>query len=263
MMLAESELIHHYPILALKDNYIWAVVNPKQASTVIVDPGAAQPVIDFLLHHKLRLAAILLTHHHWDHTNSVLPLLQHYSAPVYGPGKHIAGVTHVASEDKRIEIDAVGITYQVLHIPGHTLDHVAYYSEFGLFCGDTLFGAGCGRVFEGTAVQMYSSLQKIAALPNDTKLYCGHEYTLKNLHFAQTIEPNNADILHRLEQVRCMREQQQPSLPSTLKEEKITNPFLRCSAPALLARVKELAGSTFDHDPVAVFSWLRARKDVF
>ncbi len=229
------------PIPALKDNYIWAIINRTNNTVLIVDPGEAEPVNTFLHEHKLTLSGILLTHHHWDHTNGAASLSKQHHVPVIGPEKdRIAGLTRAVHEGDEVNIAGFPLTFKVMEIPGHTLGHIAYYSPGMLFCGDTLFAAGCGRIFEGTPPQMFATLQKLAALPDDTNVYCAHEYTVNNLRFAEVVEPDNANIQKRMQKVRELREQQLPSLPSTLGEEKATNPFLRCDTVDEFTRLRKL-----------------------
>ena len=250
------------PIPALKDNYVWAIIDPAQHTAWVVDPSEAKPVNEFLTQHQLTLTGILITHHHWDHTGGIAELISHYPVPVFAPAKeNIVGVTHQVHEGDEIKITP-SFSLQVLEIPGHTLGHVAYYAPGIIFCGDTLFAAGCGRVFEGTMEQMYSSLQKIASLPDDTNIYCAHEYTLNNLRFAKLVEPNNQDIDERMKRVEAMRQQHKPSLPSTLKEEKATNPFLRCHQPEIVANLKRRTNLQSIHS-IDIFSQLREWKDKF
>lgn len=252
-----------YPIPSLKDNYIWALIDPEQRSVCIIDPGDADPVIAFLDKQKLDLQSILITHHHWDHTDGIGLLKDKYQIPVYGPANPaIPEITQVTDDGMEIPNEDCFLKLRVLAIPGHTLDHLAYYAPGMLFCGDTLFAAGCGRIFEGSVLQMYQSLQKMAALPEDTKIYCAHEYTLNNLRFAQIVEPDNEAIHERLAQVKALREMNLPSLPSTLKEEKLTNPFLRCEMPQLRANMEKFSGQTLN-SPVEVFGWVRKWKDEF
>jgi hydroxyacylglutathione hydrolase len=251
------------PVRTLKDNYVWVITDIVHKTAVIIDPGEARPVIDFLKARGLSLMAILVTHHHWDHTDGIAPLLQAYSVPVYGSASGLTpAITNPIQAGSSIQIQSFPLTFQVMEIPGHTLDHIAYYSQGTLFCGDTLFGAGCGRLFEGTAAQLYDSLQKIAALPDDTKIYCAHEYTLHNLQFAQMVEPDNKNITKRIHQVIQLRNHHHPSLPSTLKEEKETNPFLRCENATIRDKVSQYVGQAL-HTPMAVFAALRKWKDGF
>lgn len=245
----------------LKDNYVWVMIEGHSA--VIVDPGEAIPVIAFLKQHQLSLLAILITHHHWDHTNGILDILREFPVPVYGPAhENISGMTHALHDQTTFHIQGFPHTFTTQSIPGHTSGHIAYYVENALFCGDTLFAAGCGRLFEGTAAQMMTSLQKITSLHNDTKIYCAHEYTLKNLSFAKIVEPHNQQIMQRIKRVTELRNSNQPSLPSTLSEEKLTNPFLRCDSAEIKASVEKHAGSSLDNT-IDVFTALRKWKDSF
>lgn len=248
-------------IRALKDNYIWAVVDETQHTALIVDPGDAKPVIDFLKTHHLSLLAILITHHHWDHTNGIAELLEEFPAPVYGPANEaISGLTHPLKENTPLHVKGFPHEIRVLEIPGHTSGHIAYLVDGNLFCGDTLFAAGCGRLFEGTAEQMTVSLGKITALPGETKIYCAHEYTLNNLRFAELVEPGNTAIAERMQKVKELREKNLPSLPSTLWEEKNTNPFLRCDSGEIKESVEKHASEMLDGS-LAVFKALRKWKD--
>ena len=255
--------INIHPITAFKDNYIWIIVNKQKRCALIVDPGEAAPVQAYLKQHHLDLHGIFITHHHGDHVYGVVDLINDHPVPVFGcirsPYPHL---THRVDEGDSIFISHHFPTYQVLAIPGHTLDHIAYYAQNALFCGDTLFAAGCGRVFEGTMEQLYTSLQKIAALPEQTNIYCGHEYTLQNLHFAQHIEPTNPDIQQRIKQVTQIRQENHPSLPSLLMEEKKTNPFLRCENPDVIEQASRHAACSLKQ-PTDVFAALRTWKNEF
>jgi hydroxyacylglutathione hydrolase len=219
------------PIPAFKDNYIWLVHNHAQG--VVVDPGDAAPVIAALNHLKLTLAAILITHHHHDHIGGVAELLEAFpQAIVYAPALEHYDFEHIAiTEQNNVYLNDLNITFSILDLPGHTLGHIAYYSAQHalLFCGDTLFGAGCGRLFEGTPTQMYHSLQKLVALPSATKVYCTHEYTMHNINFALTFEPSNQILIERHKSTQKLRDSNIPSLPSTIELELATNPFLRCN----------------------------------
>lgn len=219
------------PIPAFEDNYIWALRANGEAA--VVDPGEAAPVLRFLERTGSRLAAILVTHRHGDHIGGIAELVAQYPVPVFGPSREAAEVvTQPLHDGERVTV--LGIDFDVLEVPGHTLGHVAYYRKGVLFCGDTLFGAGCGRVFEGTLPQMQASLARLAALPPDTLVYCAHEYTQSCLRFARTVEPDNAAIDARSAAVAAQRAAGQPSVPSTLAEELATNPFLRWSAPGVI-----------------------------
>lgn len=250
-------------IPALKDNYIWAIIAPSEESAVIVDPGEVTPVRHFLLHRGLSLKGILLTHHHADHSQGIEGLLDFYAVPVIGAGKNkVPAISEIVEDGATIQIPDFPISFKAMAIPGHTLDHTAYYTDEALFPGDTLFAAGCGRVFEGTHAQMFASLQKLDALPDQTKIYCGHEYTLNNLRFAETVEPNNTAIPKRMAEVKALRDQDLPSLPSTMAMEKATNPFLRCTVPEVIASAEQYVGHKLN-GPVEVFTVLRKWKDNF
>lgn len=255
-------MIKIHPICAFNDNYIWMIINVELNEVIIVDPGDALPVIAFLNQRELKLIGIFVTHKHNDHTGGVNQLLGVYpGTPVYAhEHEALAFTTHLIKDGDLITPDQWQKTFKVLHIPGHTLGHVAFYTDGLLLTGDTLFSGGCGRLFEGTATQMLTSLEKLAALPNDTLLYCGHEYTLSNLHFALKIEPQNIDIQRRLKEVEILRSKNQPTLPSTIKIEKAINPFLRCTEKSVISAVEAHVGKKLI-EPVDVFYELRQWKN--
>jgi hydroxyacylglutathione hydrolase len=249
------------PILAFADNYIWMILNTERHSAVLVDPGDAAPVFDVLQTRGIKPVAILITHHHADHTAGIHALVTAYNIPVYGPEcENIRCLSQYVREGDVIQFDDVMLTLHVMEVPGHTRGHLAYYGEGMLFCGDTLFSGGCGRLFEGTAAQMYASLNKIAALPDNTQIYCAHEYTAANLEFARTVEPNNPDILHRIHAVALRRQAGQSTVPSLLGEEKHSNPFLRCHLSPVKTAAENFAGHTLT-DASAVFATVRRWKD--
>jgi len=203
------------PVKAFQDNYVWTLRDKRHAA--VVDPGEAAPVLDYLARENLRLVAILATHHHPDHVGGIAELVQKSRVPVFGPkNEPIPTLTQPVSEGDRVAIPELGVSFDVLDIPGHTRAHVAYYGAGALFCGDTLFACGCGRLFEGTAEQMFTSLSKLAALPDDTKVYCGHEYTLANIGFAKAVEPGNRALADRETRDKKLREGGKPTCPPPL-----------------------------------------------
>ena len=247
------------PVKAFKDNYIWTLRDGKRAA--VVDPGDARPVIEYLTREKLELVAILATHHHADHVGGIAELLRRGRVPVYGPrGEPIETLTRAVGEGDTVTIPELGLSFAVLDIPGHTRAHIAYYGADCLFCGDTLFACGCGRVFEGTPEQMYASLEKLRALPDSTRVYCGHEYTLANIGFARSVEPGNGALGAREARDRKLREAGKPTLPTTLGEEKATNPFLRCLEPAVVESANKYLGARAA-DPLRVFAAIRDWKN--
>jgi hydroxyacylglutathione hydrolase len=252
-------MIDVVPLRAFKDNYIWTL--RADGFAAVVDPGESAPVLDYLARERVRLAAILATHHHADHVGGIADLARRFDVPVFGPrDEPISTVTRPVSEGSRVDLPEIGVSFEVLDIPGHTRAHVAYYGANLLFCGDTLFACGCGRLFEGTAEQMHASLAKLAALPDDTLVYCGHEYTLANIGFAKSVEPGNEALATREHADAAARAEGRPTLPSTIGREKATNPFLRASEPAVIAAANKYLGARAA-SPVAVFAALRDWKN--
>lgn len=251
-----------FPLPAFADNYIWLLVRENRA--VVVDPGDEAPVLAALEARKLHLEGVLLTHHHGDHVGGVAALVRRFPCPVFGPeAESITTVDHPLKGQESLTL--LGARFQVWAVPGHTRGHLAYVLEGAggpaLFCGDTLFGAGCGRLFEGTPAQMAASLARIAALPPATRIYCAHEYTGRNLVFARAVEPDNSAILERQGAVQALGEGGEPTVPSTLALELATNPFLRCDAPGVIAAAR--AHGATGTDPVSVFTALRAWRNDF
>lgn len=249
---------------AFSDNYIWLLQDPESRRCAVVDPGDAAPVEAWLkAHPDWQLSDILITHHHFDHIGGIERLKALSGARVLGPAKEkIPGRNLALGEGEQVEV--LGHNFTIMEVPGHTLGHIAYYQaqQHWLFCGDTLFAAGCGRLFEGTPQQMHDSLGRLAALPGQTQVFCTHEYTLSNLRFAAAVEPHNAQIMQRLEQVGAWRAAGQISLPSTLALERATNPFLRSAEAAVQDKIDEREGP-LQRSSSQVFAALRAWKDNF
>ncbi len=251
------DTIHAIP--ALYDNYIWAAEGGGRA--VVVDPGEAAPVIAFLDRHGLELEGVLITHHHHDHVGGLKELLDGLDIPVYGPAKErVPGVNRPVGDGDTVEITALDARFAVLEVPGHTAGHIAYYGHGVLFSGDTLFAGGCGRLFEGTAGQMHDSLSRLAALPAETRICCGHEYTVRNLEFAHHVEPGNDALYRRLETARRQRRKGESTLPSTLAEELATNPYFRTGVAEVAEAAQRWAGRSLDSE-ADIFATLRAWKD--
>jgi hydroxyacylglutathione hydrolase len=252
------------PVRAFIDNYIWLIAAPRAPGRLVaVDPGDAAPVIAELQRSGQSLAAILLTHHHPDHIGGVPELTRHWDVPVYGPDdSRIAQRTLILRDGERCELPELGLSFEILGVPGHTLSHIAFWGHGALFCGDTLFSAGCGRMFEGTPTQMTQSLTKLGNLPPDTLMYCGHEYTAANLRFALTVDPANSTAAEHRSQVERLRALDRPSLPSTMGLEMQINPFLRCNESTVVKAAELHAGKSLK-ETAAVFGVLRAWKDQF
>jgi hydroxyacylglutathione hydrolase len=252
------------PVRAFSDNYIWLIDSPRaRGHVVVVDPGDAVPVIAELQRSGTSLAAILLTHHHPDHIGGVPDLLRHRDVPVVGPDdSRVAQRTRTVHDGERCEMPDLGLSFETLQVPGHTLSHIAFWGHGALFCGDTLFSAGCGRMFEGTPSQMNASLNKLRNLPPNTRVFCGHEYTAANLRFALTVDPSNRAALEYRDRVTQVRASGDPTLPSTMELEHLVNPFLRCDDPVIAAAAAAHAGKPLK-DAAEVFGVLRAWKDQF
>lgn len=248
------------PLPAFTDNYIWTLANGS-GEALVVDPGEAGPVFAAVAQ-GLRPVAILLTHHHPDHVGGAAEILERFDVPCYAPeDERIRHASHRVKDGDRVRVEALGLDFDVLAIPGHTLSHVAFHGGGWLFCGDTLFSLGCGRMFEGSPAQMLASLERLAALPGDTLVCCGHEYTQSNGRFALAAEALNPARDARLAEVAALRAQQLPSLPSRLSSERECNPFLRIDAPGVLASLRERGVDVSDR--VAAFAALRGWKDGF
>ncbi len=250
-------------IPAFSDNYIWLIHDSSEAW--VVDPGDSQVVIAALAEIDMPLAGILVTHHHFDHVGGIDDLVHIYQPRVIGPQNPAIG--HI---DQRVtggdRVRVCGLEFEVLEVPGHTLDHIAYIARKHqpplLFCGDTLFAGGCGRVFEGSPPMMHDSLQLLAALPADTRVYCAHEYTLANLAFAAAVEPGNVSLAQRIQRDQAQRQRQLPTVPSTVGEELQTNPFLRCDKPEVVAAAEARTGRKMEHT-AEVFTDIRQWKNDF
>ncbi|MHB8345964.1 MAG: hydroxyacylglutathione hydrolase [Acidiferrobacterales bacterium] len=251
----------HVP--AFEDNYIWLIRGHAGNSVAIVDPGDAAPVREALARLRLTAVAILCTHHHGDHVGGVAELVDDNPVPVYGPEREaIPTVTHPVGDGDEVPLPALGLRLRVIDVPGHTAGHIAYHGAGMLFCGDTLFSAGCGRLFEGTAEQMYRSLQRLAALPDETRVFCAHEYTESNLRFALAVEPDNAAGRQYRETVTGLRGSNCPTLPSTIARERSVNPFLRCDILRVRTAAETFSGRKLASD-CEVFAAVRRWKDTF
>ena len=248
-------MLNIIPIPAFDDNYIWLLHNGQNA--VVVDPGDAAPVIETLNAFNLNLSAILITHHHYDHIDGVSSLLTYRAVPVYAPQYEQFNFEHIKlAEGDEIHLPEIAQSFRIMWLPGHTLGQIAYVNDDYLLCGDTLFGAGCGRLFEGTPAQMLHSLQRLKMLSPSTKVFCAHEYTAKNIAFALTLEPDNADLMVRQQQTQALRAQHLPSLPSTIDVELKTNPFFRCNQATIFNNSQAETS-----DELAVFTAVRSLRN--
>jgi len=260
-------IVHQIP--CLNDNYVYLLTHEKTNQCIAIDPPEAQIVLDFTQKYSFQLEALWITHHHWDHIGAnsdlkkLIPELKIFG---YEEDAHrIPEITHLLKDKDSVFAFEFTNEFTVMHVPGHTSGHIAFYCEHlkTLFCGDTLFAGGCGRLFEGTAEQMYHSLiKKIALLPPDTLIYCAHEYTEKNLEFALTIDPQNRFLIERIRKVKELRNKNKPTVPSLLKEELLTNPFLRVHTDELLNSLK-VKTQINTADPIEVFKNIRLLKDAF
>lgn len=256
-----------FPVPAFQDNYLWVIDDGKHA--VVVDPGDAKPVLAYLEARALVLTAILVTHHHADHIGGVDELLARFPVPVHGPAHEvIACVDQPHADGDQVHIAAPAMTLDVFDVPGHTAGHIAYWLPAGaadaprLFCGDTLFSCGCGRLFEGTAAQMLGSLDKLAKLPPATRVHCAHEYTMSNITFALACDPDNEALAAWHQEAKALRAAGRPTLPTTLAQERMTNPFLRSDAPSVVAAAKQHVGrAALTREEV--FAVVRSWKDNF
>lgn len=250
-------------IPALNDNYIWAIHNDSIA--FVVDPGEAEPVLEFMLANQLTLTGILCTHRHHDHIGGIAKLRAVYNVPVYGrchPGN--PQISHDLDGGEQLTLDTIGISFDIIAVPGHLDDHIAYYASAGsgiLFCGDVLFGAGCGKNFEGTLSQLFDSLKKLSELPDSTLMYCAHEYTASNLRFAAICDPDNPAVQQRIRDTCELRAANLSTVPSTLQLEKATNPFLRCHDAGIIKVLQQR--SLVNTSELAVFTALRQWRDIF
>lgn len=261
LMANNSASLRIHPIPAFQDNYIWVIDNGQHA--LVVDPGTAEGVVQYLTQHHLILTTILITHHHNDHTGGIDALTEYYNPVVYGPLKEeIAGVTHGLVPGDVIDINDLGLHFAVLDFSGHTLGHIGYSAPTMLFCGDTLFSAGCGRIFEGTPERMFKALNSIKTLPLNTRIYCTHEYTQNNIEFALAVEPHNIALQQYAKTVNLLRQKHLPTLPTNLELELSVNPFLRTDQATLMEALASQYPKAIQ-DALSLFTFLRAWKNVF
>ncbi len=257
------------PIPILQDNYVWLLEN--QGQTLVIDPGEAEPVMAYLKQHNLSLDYMFITHKHWDHVTGIAAIKAAYpDCIIYGTGHHEIPCRDIALIGGEA-FDLMGLSWRVWHTPGHTLDHIVFHThtqedngikQGHIFSGDNIFACGCGRMFEGTAEQFHASLQSIVSLPPSTKIYCTHEYTLANIHFALHVEPNNTYTLHRQDVSSQQREAGLPTVPTTVADELKSNPFVRCNAPDVIRAAEHFSGKVLGK-PEEVFAVIRQMKDTF
>lgn len=249
------------PIKAYTDNYIWLVSTNE--GSIVVDPGESKKILNLIDNNEIDLKGVLITHHHFDHTNGLSDLLNKRGLEVYGPKNNVHGINNIVKNNDKFTV--IGIDFEVIEIPGHTLDHIAFYSfndgQPILFCGDTLFSGGCGRVFEGTFNQMFIALKKISKYPSETKIFCGHEYTLSNLKFALAVDENNEDLIKEYDNIKNIVDSGNPSLPTILEKELKINPFLRCDNHHIKNKIVSKFNTS--DDELEVFCALRQWKDNF
>ncbi len=266
--MSDNKTLKVTALAAFQDNYIWVIhdiENPQDIA--VVDPGDAIVVSKAIAHKNWNLKAILITHHHHDHVGGLLDLKKQFSVPAYGPAmEQIQGIDFKLAHGEKITIEDTNLTFSIIDLPGHTLGHIAYYGHASVFCGDTLFSGGCGRMFEGTPQAFHQSLNTLAELPDDTAMYCTHEYTQANLKFACYVEPENSDILAYNDYVIAKRAKNQITLPSTIALEKKINPFLHCANTELqinLAKLCKIPIESLIDKPVNTFATMRKLKDNF
>ena len=255
-------MINIEPIKAFDDNYIWLMTTNE--GSIVIDPGECINLLKTIEQKNIKLDAVLITHHHYDHTGGIEELLIKYPyLKVYGPNNNIDFIKSRLTDGELLNV--IGIDFEIIEIPGHTLDHIAYFANINnspiLFCGDTLFAGGCGKIFEGTFDQMYESLMKLKKLPQNTRIYCGHEYTINNLKFAKAVEPDNIDLITRYNNVLDLRKNNIPTLPSTLLIELKTNPFLRADKNNVQSIISKKFKTGINEKEI--FSALRQWKDNF
>lgn len=269
--MSEKKIATTNVITAIKsftDNYIWAISSSTSEHLALVDPGDAKVCIDYIEQHQLILSAILITHHHADHIGGIEQLYQYclekqWPIEIYSPkNENIPFATKKLQQDDTVELVGFNLSFQIIDLPGHTLGHIAYYANDILFCGDTLFSGGCGRIFEGSPQQMHTSLAKLKNLPDRTRVYCTHEYTLANLTFALTVDPSNHELIHYYNQVQKLRSADKTTLPSSILREKQINPFLRCHDSNIQLSVGEYLNESIQNE-LTTFTALRAWKDNF